>query len=109
MNKLDTIKLYRGATSEVEFDFTSFTFVENSKCVFMMKPLYNDEIIKEIEFTESKLYIETFTDEFTATLGDDKYRYDIMYMINEERYPQCLPSEIEVSEVVNEYTENQDN
>ena len=104
MKELETLKLFRGATSEINFDFTGFVFVENSKCVFTMKPLYNDEVIKKIEFTESKLYTITFTDEFTATLDNDKYRYDIMYMINDERYPQCLPSKIEVSEVVNEYT-----
>ena len=107
MNELDTIKLYRGATSDVEFDFTGFNFVGNNKCVFTMKPLYNDEIIKQFEFTEPKVYNEVFTDEFTATLEDSEYRYDIMYMVGEERYPQCLPSKIEVSEVVNEYTENQ--
>lgn len=106
MNELDTIKLYRGATSEVEFDFSGFNFVANSKCAFTMKPLYNDEIIKQFEFTEAKVYNKVFADEFTATLDDDEYRYDIMYMIGEERYPQCLPSKIKVSEVVNEYTEN---
>ena len=108
MNQLDTIKLYRGATSEVEFDFTGFEFAGN-KCVFTMKPMYNDEIIKQIEFSEPKVYREIFTDDFTTTLEDDKYRYDIMYIVDEERYPQCSPSVIEVSEVVNEYTDNQSN
>ena len=106
MDELDTIRLYRGATSEIEFDFTGFQFADN-KCVFTMKPLYNDESIKQIEFNEAKVYNVIFSDEFTATLEDDEYRYDIMHIVGEERYPQCLPSKIEVSEVVNEYTENQ--
>lgn len=108
MKELETIQLFRGATSEIEFDFTDFDFA-GKECVFTMKPMYNDEIIKQITFKEPKKYNEVFTDEFTATLEDDKYRYDIMYMINDERYPQCLKSFIEVSEVVNEYTENQSN
>ena len=108
MNQLDTIKLYRGATSEVEFDFTGFNF-EGNKCVFTMKRLCNDDIVKQIEFTEQKIYKEIFTDEFTATLQDERYRYDIMYVVGEERYPQCSPSVVEVSEVVNEYTDNQSN
>lgn len=106
MKKLKKIELFRGATSEVEFDLTGFNFTGNGYCQFVMKKLDSDIPIKTIDFKEPKKYIEIFTDEFTATLDEGEYRYDIMYMINDERYPQCKPSKIKVSEVVNEYTGN---
>ena len=106
MKKLKKIELFRGATSEIEFDFTGFNFMGGGYCQFVMKKMDNDTVIKTIDFKEPKKYIEIFNDEFTATLEENEYRYDIMYMINDERYPQCKPSKIKVSEVVNEYTGN---
>ena len=106
MKKLKKIELFRGATSEVEFDLTGFNFAGSGYCKFVMKKMDDDKPIKTFDFKEPKKYIEIFTDEFTATLDEPEYRYDIMYMVNDERYPQCKPSKIKVSEVVNEYTGN---
>lgn len=106
MKKLKKIELFKGATSEIEFDLTGFNFAGGGYCQFVMKKMDDDTPIKTIDFEEPKKYTEIFTDDFTATLDEEEYRYDIMYMINDERYPQCKPSKIKVSEVVNEYTGN---
>ena len=105
-NKFPVIYLYRGATSEINFDFTNFDFSNGGYCQFAMKKILNDEIIKTINFIESDKYTIVFQDDFTVNLTDNEYRYDIMYMINDERYPQCVPSKIIVKEVVNKYAEN---
>ena len=41
LEKKDTIYLYRGATSSVEFDFTDFVFEDGSKCEFTMTVVCN--------------------------------------------------------------------
>ena len=106
VNKFPIIYLYRGATCEIEFDFSDFDFSNGGYCQFIMKKLNSDEPIKTIDFTESDKYTIVFQDDFTINLTDDEYRYDIMYMINDERYPQCSPSKIIMKEVVNEYAED---
>lgn len=103
LTQFETIKLYRGATSEIEFNFENFVFEEDSYCLLTIKNTYNDDVVFTYKFTESKKYTVIFNDEITATLNNNKYRYDIMYVINDERYPQCKPSVVEVSEVVGSY------
>lgn len=103
LTELETLQLYHGATSEVEFDFSEFVFEPNTHCLLTIKNTYNDDIVFEKEFSKSEKYTIIFTDEFTATLTNDRYRYDIMYIINNERYPQCKPSKVEVREVVGSY------
>ena len=110
-NKLSifpTITLYRGATCEVTFDFSDFDFSNGGYCQFVMKQTYSDKKIKSINFDESKKYIVVFNDDFTVNLSNHEYKYDIMYMINDERYPQCKTSKIVVEEVVNEYEYSND-
>lgn len=102
MNKLDTLILYSGATSEVEFDFSEFEFEENSKLLLTIKDISNNVVFQK-NFSESKKYTVVFKDEFTATLNCSEYWYDIMYLINDERYPQCYPSRIIVNKVVGAY------
>ena len=46
------------------------------------------------------------TDEFTSTLKDNAYTYNIMYIVDDERYPQCADSDIIVRNVVNGYGNN---
>lgn len=103
MKELTTIQLFRGATSEVEFDLSDFNFEINSELLFTIKQRNSNRVVLQKRFTESKKYNVIFTDEFTATLYKNEYVYDIMYLINDERYPQCLPSRIVVSEVVGGY------
>ena len=103
LEKLDTIYLYRGASSTVEFDFTDFNFEENSKCEFTMVGGCDNTVYKKIEFTESKKYLVLFADEFTATLKGKHYKYNIMYMVGDERYPECADSDIIVEDVINNY------
>jgi len=103
MKQLEALTLSRGATNVVEFDFSEFDFYNNSYCQFAIKRKNGDKVICKIDFNNSKKYYVIFKDEFTSCLHEQKYEYDIMYMINDERYPQCLISEIEVNGVVNNY------
>lgn len=103
MNKFNDLKLYRGATSVIELDFTGFVFAENSKCQLTIEKKYNNHVIYQHDFDKPIKYYITFKDEFTANLDDDKYKYDIMYMLNDERYPQCEISDIYMEEVINNY------
>ncbi|MBE6156967.1 MAG: BspA family leucine-rich repeat surface protein [Firmicutes bacterium] len=108
MKELETLKLYRGATSVIEFDFSEFEFENNGYCQLTIKKKYNDDIIFQHDFEKSIKYYVTFKDEFTSGLDDDKYKYDIMYMLNDERYPQCSISDIIIDKVVNNYVGNFD-
>lgn len=102
LNKQTTLYLYRGATSSISFDFNNFDF-NGGKCVFTISKICTKDILYQVEFDESKKYIIVIPDEFTATLKDNQYLYNIMYIVGEERYPQCADSDIIVRNVVNAY------
>lgn len=106
LKQLDTIILYKGATSAVEFDFTEFEFAPNTHCLLTIKKMNKKETVYTYEFNESKKYVVEFTDEFTAELDRREYWYDIMYIVGEERYPQCSPSGVIVEEVIGSYEYN---
>ena len=101
LNKQTTLYLYRGASSSIEFDFSNFNFSPSSKCVFTISSLCKDDKLLQFEFDESKKYTIVIPDEFTATLKDNKYLYNIMYIVGEEKYPQCADSDIIVRSIVN--------
>ncbi len=102
LNKQTTLYFYRGATSSIEFDFTNFDFAGGS-CEFTISNICKNTKLFQMEFTESIKYTVVIPDEFTATLKDNKYIYNIMYFINDERYPQCADSDIIVRDTVNSY------
>lgn len=103
LNKQTTLYLYRGASSSIEFDFTNFNFKYGSKCVFTISNLCKKENLLQFEFTQSKKYTMVIKDEFTKELKDNQYLYNIMYIVDNERYPQCSDSDIIVRDVVNAY------
>lgn len=101
LNKQTTLYLYRGATSTIDFDFSKFNFAEASKCVFTISSIYEDNNLLQFTFNKKQKYTMIISDEFTKTLKDNKYRYSIMYLVGEERYPQCADSDIIVKDIVN--------
>lgn len=107
LDKQTTLYLYRGGSASIDFDFTDFTFSPNSKCVFTISSICKEDNLLQFEFTVSKKYTMIITDEFTSTLKDNTYKYNIMYIVGNERYPQCADSDIIVRNVVNAY-ENKD-
>ena len=102
LNKQTTLYFYRGATSSIEIDFTNFDF-KGGKCVLTISSICKKDKLYQIEFDESIKYTIVIPDEFTVTLKDNKYLYNIMLIIGEERYPQCADSDIIVRNVVNAY------
>ena len=102
LDKQTTLYVYRGATAAIEFDFTEFNF-NGGKCVFTISDICKNNKLFQYEFEESKIYTIILNDEFTSTLKDNKYLYNIMYIINDERYPECADSDIIVRNVVNAY------
>lgn len=102
LNKQTTLYFYRGATSAIEFDFTNFDF-GIGKCVFTISNICKNTKLLQHEFNESKKYTIIIPDEFTATLKDNQYLYNIMYIVGNERYPECADSDIIVRNVVNPY------
>lgn len=102
LNKQTTLYLYRGATSAIEFDFTEFDF-NGGKCVFTISNICKNTKLLQHEFDEQKVYTIIIPDEFTATLKDNQYLYNIMYILGNERYPECADSDIIVRNVVNSY------
>ena len=101
LNKQTTLYLYRGASTSIEFDFSNFDFAFGSKCVFTISSICKKDILLQFEFNESKKYTMIISDEFTSTLYDNQYLYNIMYIVGEEKYPQCADSDIIVRSVVN--------
>lgn len=101
LNKQTTLYLYRGASSIIEFDFSNFDFDNNSKCVFTISSIYENNKLLQFEFDEKQKYTMIISDEFTKTLKDNKYLYNIMYIVGDERYPQCADSDIIVRNIVN--------
>jgi hypothetical protein len=106
LNKQTTLYLYRGATSSIDFDFSNFEFKAGSKCVFTISSICKKDKLLQFEFNQSKKYTMIITDEFTSTLKDNAYTYNIMYIVDDERYPQCADSDIIVRNVVNGYGNN---
>ena len=102
LNKQTTLYLYRGATSSIDFDFTNFNF-NGGKCVFTISNICKDTKLFQYEFNLSKKYTIIIPDEFTATLKENKYLYNIMYILGNERYPECADSDVIVRKVVNAY------
>lgn len=102
LDKQTTIYLYRGATSSIDFDFTNFNF-NGGKCVFTISNICKNTKLFQYEFTESKVYTIIIPDEFTTTLKENKYLYNIMYILGNERYPECADSDVIVHKVVNAY------
>lgn len=102
LEKQTTLYLYRGATSSIEFDFTEFNF-NGGKCIFTISNICKSNKLFQFEFNESRVYDIIIPDEFTATLKDNQYLYNIMYILGNERYPQCADSDIIVRKVVNAY------
>ena len=102
LNKQTTLYFYRGATSYIEFDFTEFDF-NGGVCVFTISNICKKTKLFQFEFNESKKYTIVVPDEFTATLSDNQYVYNIMYILGDERYPECADSDIIVRNVVNSY------
>ena len=103
LDKQTTLYVYRGATSGVVFDFTHFTFNEGSKCVFTISNLCGKTKLFQYEFTTDDTYTVVVPDEFTATLKDNQYKYNIMLIVGDERFPQCADSDIIVRDTVNSY------
>ena len=103
LNKQTTLYFYRGATSAIEFDFTHFDFPEDSKCVFTISNLCGKTKLFQYEFTTDDTYTVVVPDEFTATLKDNQYKYNIMLIVGDERFPQCADSDIIVRDTVNSY------
>ena len=105
LDKQTTLYLYRGATSSIDFDFSNFNF-NGGKCVFTISNICKKENLLQFEFNQSRIYTMIITDKFTKTLKDNKYLYNIMYIVGDERYPQCADSDIIVRNVVNAYDGN---
>lgn len=105
LNKQTTLYLYRGASSSIDFDFSNFIF-NGGKCIFTISNLCKKDKLLQFEFNQSKKYTMIITDEFTSTLKENKYVYNIMYIVGNERYPQCADSDIIVRNVVNAYDGN---
>lgn len=101
LNKQTTLYLYRGASSSIEFDFSNFNFAFGSKCIFTISSICKKDNLLQFEFNESKKYTMIISDEFTTTLSDNQYLYNIMYIVGDERYPQCADSDIIVRSIVN--------
>ena len=106
LDKQTTLYFYRGASSSIDFDFTEFEFAPNSKCVFTISNICKKDNLLQFEFTRPVKYTMIVSDEFTSTLKENKYLYNIMYIIGDERYPQCADSDIIVRNVVNAYENN---
>ena len=102
LNKQTTLYFYRGATSAIEFDFSNFEF-KGGKCIFTISNICKNTKLFQYEFNKNTKYTIIIPDEFTATLKDNQYLYNIMYLIGNERYPQCDDSDIIVRNVVNSY------
>lgn len=104
MDQYPTIKLMKGATSIVEVDLTEFDM--QGGYVAMSMGDAGRGVIREWRFDTSEPHAVVFEDEFTATLtaGGSRYWYDIMWHIDGERFAQCVPSPIDVSETVGGYT-----
>ena len=101
LNKQTTLYLYKGASSSVEFDFSNFKFASGSKCVFTISSLCKNDKLLQFEFYLPQKYTMIISDEFTSTLNDNQYLYNIMYIVGDNKYPQCADSDIIVRSIVN--------
>lgn len=106
LDKQTTLYFYRGASSSIDFDFREFTFAPGSKCIFTISNICKKDKLLQFEFTQPLKYTMVVSDEFTSTLKENQYTYNIMYIVGDERYPECADSDIIVRNVVNAYEDN---
>lgn len=91
-----TIKLYKGATSIVKFNFSKVQ-MDGGYLVFTMKKEHSKQVLMEIKFDEQKVYDVVFQADFTKNLyTSEHYIYDIMLHLDDERFPLCDISHIVV-------------
>lgn len=96
-----TIQLYQGATSMVEIDLSTFDLQGGTVVLTMRSKSGSKEVIKTWEFKTADKHTIVFTDEFTANLKlGNQYEYDVMWHLDDERFAQCEPSDINVSRTV---------
>lgn len=102
MEQYPTIYLYQGATTVVEIDLTDFDLQGGSVVLTVRKKKGTRDVVETWELTEARVHEVVFKDELTATLdaGTNKYEYDLMWHIGEERFAQCAPSPVEVAKTV---------
>lgn len=109
MEQLAPITLRKGATTVVQIDLTSFEMQGGYVALTISDKKGN--ALRSWKTDEQKVWSVTFTDEFTADLkvSADKYLYDIMWHLNEERFAQCAPSPVIVEATAGGYPHDPDN
>lgn len=101
--ELSAIILYQGATSIIEIDLSSWN-MEGKSCIFTVRNLTRNEVFKEIEFTTAEKHLVTFmANETLKLLENNRYGYDVMMVIGQERFPQSKISIVKVERVAGEY------
>lgn len=96
MKQLPEIKLYRGATTVVNFGLSDFD-MQDGKVVLTLSDKKGIPV-KFWETDKAEVWSVVFENEFTAGLkiGEGKYIYDLMHHVNGEQFAQCEPSPVTV-------------
>lgn len=98
LEKLNDIIIYRGSTTSVEFNLSDFDF-QGGFVRFTMRDKKNN-LIKQEDMNTVGVNTVNFNDDFTATLTDSNYYYDLMWHVAGERIDQCAISDVKVIDTV---------
>ena len=109
MEQLPAINLRKGATTVVQVDLSSFD-MQGGYVALAISNKKGDPL-KSWKMDERRVWDITIPDEFTADLkvSEDKYVYDIMWHLDEERFAQCAPSQVIVEATAGGYPHDPDN
>lgn len=98
LEKFPDIIIYRGSTSSVEFDLSDFDF-QGGFVRFTMRDKKN-ELMKQEDMSVQGINAINFNDDFTGTLSESNYYYDLMWHLGDDRFDQCLISDVKVIDTV---------
>lgn len=109
MEQLSPITLRKGASTVVQVDLTNFDMQGGYVALTMSDK--KGSAIRSWKMDEARVWDVTIPDEFTAELkvGEDKYLYDIMWHLDEERFAQCAPSPVIVEATAGGYPHDPNN
>lgn len=101
LSKFKDIYFYKGTTAFVDCDCRRFDF-NNGYVVFTIRD-DTKKLIKRIKLDKQELITLVFSDEFTRTLVNSHYFYDLTHIYDNETIKLCEDSDIYVKQAAGGY------
>lgn len=101
MERLPTIVLHKGITSAVDFDLSQID-VAGGEVILTIRKIRDNSLVLEKPLVAGSVYSLVFSKDFTKELetGAQNYCYDVVQIVDDERFLLCATSYITVKYAV---------